>query len=162
MPDLGSGMWCARFSPAPIPCFAESAFRAHCVKTVLCEVYPLFLPNILGIMLSKDAALGELINMKIALSRKSLVPISDLSNSFSKYYRKLKAQSEPLFIMKNNSIEAVMLNVEDYERLLEAQEMYEELQLADIALRRLEKPTLGQDFEEILAERGLSIESIQD
>ena len=100
--------------------------------------------------------------MKIALSRKSLVPISDLSNSFSKYYRKLKTQSEPLFIMKNNSIEAVLLNVEDYERLLETQEMYEELQLADIALRRLEKPTLGQDFEEILAERGLSTESIQD
>ena len=100
--------------------------------------------------------------MKIALNRKSLVPISDIANSFSKYFRRLKEQSEPLFIMKNNSIEAVMLNVDDYERLLEAQEMYEELQLADIALRRLERPTLGQDFEEILAERGLSIESIQD
>lgn len=100
--------------------------------------------------------------MKIALNRKSLIPISDIANSFSKYFRRLKEQSEPLFIMKNNSIEAVMLNVDDYECLLEAQEMYEELQLADIALRRLEGPTLGQDFEEILAERGLSIESIQD
>ncbi|MFA6662450.1 MAG: type II toxin-antitoxin system Phd/YefM family antitoxin [Bacilli bacterium] len=100
--------------------------------------------------------------MKIALNRKRLVPISDISNSFSKYFRKLKEQSEPLFIMKNNSIEAVMLNVDDYEHLLEVQEMYEELQLADTALRRLEKPTLGQDFEKILAERGLSIESIQN
>jgi len=100
--------------------------------------------------------------MKIALNRKRLVPISDISNSFSKYFRKLKEHSEPLFIMKNNSIEAVMLNVDDYEHLLEVQEMYEELQLTDTALRRLEKPTLGQDFEKILAERGLSIESIQN
>lgn len=100
--------------------------------------------------------------MKIALNRKRLVPISDISNSFSKYFRKLKEQSEPLFIMKNNSIEAVMLNVDDYEHLLEVQEMYEELQLADTALRRLEKPTLGQDFEKILAERGLSIKPIQN
>ena len=100
--------------------------------------------------------------MKIALNRKRLVPISDISNSFSKYFRKLKEHSEPLFIIKNNSIEAVMLNVDDYEHLLEVQEMYEELQLADTALRRLEKPTLGQDFEKILAERGLSIESIQN
>jgi PHD/YefM family antitoxin component YafN of YafNO toxin-antitoxin module len=100
--------------------------------------------------------------MKIALNRNSLVPISDISNCFSKYFRKLKEQSEPLFIIKNNSIEAVMINVDDYEHLLEVQEMYEELQLADTALRRLEKPTLGQDFEEILSERGLSIESIQD
>jgi len=55
-----------------------------------------------------------------------------------------------------------MLKVDDYEHLLEAQELYEELQLADIALHRLERPALGQDFEEILAERGLSIESIKD
>lgn len=100
--------------------------------------------------------------MKIMLTRKSLVPISDISNSFSKYFRKLKEQSDPLFIMKNNSIEAVMLNVDDYERLIEVQEMYEELQLADLALRRLEKPSPGRDFDELLAERGLSIESLQD
>ena len=68
--------------------------------------------------------------MKITINRKSLVPISDISNSFSKYFRKLKDQSEPLFIMKNNSIEAVMLNVEDYERLIEAQALFEELEPA--------------------------------
>ncbi|MDX9871210.1 MAG: type II toxin-antitoxin system Phd/YefM family antitoxin [Clostridia bacterium] len=100
--------------------------------------------------------------MKITINRKSLVPISDISNSFSKYFRKLKDQSEPLFIMKNNSIEAVMLNVEDYEQLIEAQAMFEELELADIALRRLEKPILGKDFEDIVAERGFPFESLQD
>lgn len=100
--------------------------------------------------------------MKIALNRKSLIPISEMANSFSKQFRKLKEDSEPLFIMKNNNIEAVMLNVDDYERLIEAQELYEELQLADMALRRLEKPNLGQDFETILAERGFSFDSIQD
>lgn len=100
--------------------------------------------------------------MKIALNRKSLIPISEMANSFSKHFRMLKEDSEPLFIMKNNNIEAVMLNVDDYERLIEAQELYEELQLADMALRRLEKPKLGQDFDIILAERGLSIDSIQN
>lgn len=100
--------------------------------------------------------------MKISLKRSSLVQISEMANGFSKHFRRLKEQSEPLFIMKNNNIEAVMLNVDEYERLIVAQELYEELQLADLALRRLEKPILGQDFEAILAERGLSIESFQD
>lgn len=100
--------------------------------------------------------------MKITLNRKSLIPISEMANSFSKHFKKLKEQSEPLYIMKNNNIEAVMLNVEDYEHLVEAQELYDELQLVDMALRRLEKPKLGQDFEAILAERGPLIESIQD
>lgn len=100
--------------------------------------------------------------MKIVVNRHNLVPISDISNRFSKYFRKLKEQPDPIYIMKNNSIEAVMLSVDDYEQLLETREMYEEIQLVDTALRRLENPSLGQDFEEILAERGLSIETVSD
>ncbi|MEW6662071.1 MAG: type II toxin-antitoxin system Phd/YefM family antitoxin [Bacillota bacterium] len=100
--------------------------------------------------------------MKMAINRKSLVPISDMANRFSKYFKQLKEKSDPIFIMKNNSIEAVMLNVEDYEKLLEIQESYEELQLADLALRRLEKPKLGQSLEDILAERGIPLEPAQN
>jgi PHD/YefM family antitoxin component YafN of YafNO toxin-antitoxin module len=100
--------------------------------------------------------------MKIVVSRKNLVPISDISNRFSKYFRKVKEQPDPIYIMKNNSIEAVMLNVNEYEHLLEVQDLYSEVQMIDVALRRLENPILGQDFEDILSERGLTIESLQD
>lgn len=69
--------------------------------------------------------------MKIHVNRKNLIPISEISNHFSKYFHKLKEQSDPIYIMKNNSIEAIMLDIEVYEDLLEIKENYEELRLID-------------------------------
>ena len=100
--------------------------------------------------------------MKTAIEQNCLVP-AEISSAFLHYLKRLKEQSQPIYILKDNNIEAVLINIEEYEHLLEISQMYEELQMVDLALKRLEQPQLGQDFEEILAERGLGLgEVLQD
>ena len=98
--------------------------------------------------------------MRLSLNRRNLIPVAEVITHFSKYLVQLKNQHDPFFITKDNKIEAVFLKYSDYEELKKIQELYEEMELTDIALKRLEKPVVGSDLETIMAERGIMFDDL--
>jgi len=89
---------------------------------------------------------------------KQLVPTSKLVRNFSKYLD--QALKRPVFISREQEVEAVLINIEEYRELLREEEKVEELYFAVLSLRRLIehaetlKPTIPMD--DVLAEFGLS------
>ncbi|HLV10453.1 MAG TPA: type II toxin-antitoxin system Phd/YefM family antitoxin [Halanaerobiales bacterium] len=74
----------------------------------------------------------------LKINRKNMVSSSDLVRNFSTMLDRTK--ESPLFIMRNNNIEGIMMDIEEYEMLLERIE-YLENKLEDAFI------------EEIVAER---------
>ncbi len=68
-----------------------------------------------------------------------IIPITRLQKELTQTVRELSESGEPVFILKNNTMEAVIVPFEEYEYLANLEEMYEYFELHDMINERMTK-----------------------
>ena len=86
-----------------------------------------------------------------------LMSSTEIVRNFSSVLNSIKERRrDKVAILRKNKIEAVILPIEEYEKIQEAIEVLEHLQIFQILKERSEASISGYlDFEDLLAEHGL-------
>ncbi len=86
-----------------------------------------------------------------------MIPVAKLQKELTGKLRELTNNEEPLFVMRNNSLAAVIISPSEYELLKEAESILEHLEIAEMIDRRLKshKRTQNIPWEQLKAKRGL-------
>jgi len=74
----------------------------------------------------------------------AMVSTTAISKSFGKYLAKSK--NNPVFILKNNEVESVLLDIDTYKKLMEA---YELVQDTILAREVFQQPTNNPDNQDV-------------
>jgi PHD/YefM family antitoxin component YafN of YafNO toxin-antitoxin module len=91
----------------------------------------------------------------VAYTRDEIISVSDLARNLSTSLSSLLDYTrEKLAISKNNKLEAVIIPIEEYERMREAYEEMENMEIARIIEERKNSKTIT--FEELLKRRGIN------
>jgi PHD/YefM family antitoxin component YafN of YafNO toxin-antitoxin module len=95
--------------------------------------------------------------MIMQVETQRMVPIAKLQKELTGKLRELTNNEEPLFIMRNNSLAAVIISPSEYELLKEAESILEHLEIAEMIDRRLHHHKRAQNipWEQVKAKRGL-------
>ncbi len=75
----------------------------------------------------------------VAYARDEIISATDLARNVSGTINSVKTK-EKVAISKNNKLEAVLLDIEEYERLKEAYELMEHIEIAKIIEERSKTP----------------------
>jgi PHD/YefM family antitoxin component YafN of YafNO toxin-antitoxin module len=95
----------------------------------------------------------------VAYTRSEIISATDLARNVSATLNSIvKHAKEKVAISKNNKLEAVIINIEEYERLKEAYELMEHMEIAKIIEERKESETIA--FEDLLAEEGIAYDAL--
>ena len=97
----------------------------------------------------------------VAYSQNELVSATEISKQFGEYISKVKSGLlNKIGILKNNKLNAVIVSVEEYERMTMAVMRLEELELYQTVQERLKTPKSEYlDGNNVLKELGLSLDS---
>lgn len=68
-----------------------------------------------------------------------LMPITRLQKELTQTVRELADTGEPVFILKNNNMEAVIVPFEEYEYLSKLEDMFEYFEIDEMIKSRLDK-----------------------
>ena len=91
----------------------------------------------------------------VAYTRDEIISVSDLARNLSTSLSSLLDYTrEKLAISRNNKLEAVIIPIEEYERMREAYEYVENMEIARIIEERKNSKTIT--FEELLKRRGIN------
>ena len=91
----------------------------------------------------------------IAYSRNEIISATDMARSFSSALTSILEQTkEKLAISKNNKLQAVLINIDEYERLKEAYDTLEHIEIAKKIEERKNSKTIS--LEEVMKEYGIS------
>jgi PHD/YefM family antitoxin component YafN of YafNO toxin-antitoxin module len=91
----------------------------------------------------------------VAYTRDEIISVSDLARNLSATLGSLLDYSrEKLAISKNNKLEAVIIPIDEYERMKEAYEYVENMEIAQIIEERKNSKTIT--FDELLKQHGVS------
>lgn len=71
------------------------------------------------------------------INTEKMVPITKLQKQLTQKLREISRTGEPLFVLRNNEMAAVILSPEEYELLKHAEEMLEHLEIAETVEKRL-------------------------
>lgn len=66
-----------------------------------------------------------------------IMPITQLQKTLTQTVRKISEDKQPVFIMKNNVMEAVIMSFEHYEKLTELEEFDEHKEIYSIVEERM-------------------------
>jgi PHD/YefM family antitoxin component YafN of YafNO toxin-antitoxin module len=93
--------------------------------------------------------------MKVETER--MIPITELQKELTGKLRELSNNEEPLFVMRNNSLAAVIISPSEYELLKEAENILEHFEMAEMIDRRLKNHKRAHNipWEKVKAKRGL-------
>ena len=96
----------------------------------------------------------------IAYTRDEIISATDLARNVSATLSSLvKHTREKVAISKNNKLEAVIIDIEEYERLRESYELMEHMEIAKIVEERRKTPREDYlDGDEVLKNLGLSLD----
>ncbi len=67
----------------------------------------------------------------------NIIPITRLQKELTQTVRELANTGEPVYILKNNNMEAVMLTFDEYKHLSDLEEMFEYFEVKDMIDDRL-------------------------
>ncbi|MFP4364229.1 MAG: type II toxin-antitoxin system Phd/YefM family antitoxin [Spirochaetia bacterium] len=73
------------------------------------------------------------------LETKQMIAVTQLQRELTKKIREISETGEPLYILKNNKMEAVILPFEEYEHLHQLEELVEQIEIKDMLETRLKK-----------------------
>ena len=91
----------------------------------------------------------------VAYTRDEIISVTDLARNLSTALNSLVDYSkEKLAISKNNKLEAVIIPIEEYERMKEAYEQVENMEISRIIEERKNSKTIT--FDELLKQQGVS------
>ena len=66
-----------------------------------------------------------------------IMPITQLQKTLTQTVRKISEDKQPVFIMKNNAMEAVIMSFDRYERLVELEEREEQKEIYSMVQERM-------------------------
>ncbi len=66
-----------------------------------------------------------------------MIPVTKLQKELTKRVRDISEGGSPLFILKNNEMEAVILAPAEYEYLMNLSELIEQCEINDVIVRRM-------------------------
>lgn len=66
-----------------------------------------------------------------------IIPITRLQKELTQTVRELSETGEPVYILKNNNMEAVILPFDEYKHLMDLEEMYEYFEINDHIVDRM-------------------------
>lgn len=86
-----------------------------------------------------------------------MIPITRLQKELTGKLRELTNTEEPLFIMRNNALAAVIISPAEYELLKDAEDLLEHLEIAEMIEHRMKNHdrSLNISWDQVKAERGL-------
>jgi PHD/YefM family antitoxin component YafN of YafNO toxin-antitoxin module len=98
----------------------------------------------------------------VAYTRDEIISATDLARNVSGTLSKIiKNKNEKIAIAKNNKLEAVIINIEEYERLKKAYELMEHIEIAKIVEERSKTSKSKYiTFEESAKKLGISIDEL--
>ncbi|MGZ8546625.1 MAG: type II toxin-antitoxin system Phd/YefM family antitoxin [Sulfuricurvum sp.] len=93
----------------------------------------------------------------IAYSRDEMVSVTELLKTLRQTLDKIAHHSvEKIAVMKNNRPEAVMLSIDEYERIKELADMAERIELAELIRERKKTPKGSYiPFDDVMAKAGI-------
>ena len=85
------------------------------------------------------------------LETNQMIAVTKLQKELTKKVREISDTGVPLYIMKNNNMEAVMLSFREYEYLHNLEELFEQMEIKTILKERLGsyKPENNKSWEKI-------------
>ena len=95
----------------------------------------------------------------VAYTQNELVSVTEISKQFGEYISKLKNGTiEKIGVLKNNKLNAVILGVEEYEKMSQAYEILEDMDIyTDIQDRLDATDDKLLDGKEVMTKHGLSL-----
>ena len=66
-----------------------------------------------------------------------IMPITQLQKTLTQTVRKISEDKQPVFIMKNNAMEAVIMSFDRYEKLAELEEFEEQKEIYSMVQKRM-------------------------
>jgi PHD/YefM family antitoxin component YafN of YafNO toxin-antitoxin module len=66
-----------------------------------------------------------------------MIPVTKLQKELTKRVRDISEGGSPLFILKNNEVEAVILAPAEYEYLMNLSELIEQYEINDVIVKRM-------------------------
>ncbi len=98
----------------------------------------------------------------LAYTKDELMSSTEIVRNFSSILDSIKKhQREKVAVMRKNKLEAVILSIDEYERILELADLVEHLQIYKAVKKREATPLSAYvDFDRILDEHGLSNDDI--
>ncbi|MBU1668452.1 type II toxin-antitoxin system Phd/YefM family antitoxin [bacterium] len=95
----------------------------------------------------------------IAYTRNEIISATDMARSFSTALNSiLEHTKEKLAISKNNQLQAVLINIEEYERLKEAYDTLEHIEMAKKIEERKNSKSIS--LEASMKRHGISIDEL--
>lgn len=71
------------------------------------------------------------------VNTEKMIPVTRLQKELTQKLREVSDKKEPLYVLRNNVLAAVILSPEEYERLKETEELFEHLEIAEMVEKRL-------------------------
>jgi len=71
------------------------------------------------------------------VNTKEMIPVTKLQRELTQRLRKVHETGEPLFVLRNNEMAAVILSTEEYELLKQAEDILEHFEIAETVEKRL-------------------------
>ena len=95
----------------------------------------------------------------VAYTRDEIISVTDLARNVSTTLASITRRTkEKIAISKNNKLEAVIIDIDEYERLREAYEVMENAEIAQIVAQRKDSDTI--DFETLLTKEGIAYDDL--
>ncbi|MBI4710648.1 MAG: type II toxin-antitoxin system Phd/YefM family antitoxin [Nitrospirae bacterium] len=80
------------------------------------------------------------------VNTEKMIPVTKLQKELTQKLREVSASQEPLYVLRNNTVAAVILSAEEYELLKEAEDLIEHLEIADTIENRLKGYNRSQNI----------------
>jgi prevent-host-death family protein len=95
----------------------------------------------------------------VAYTQNELVSATDISKQFGEYISKVKnGLVDKIGVLKNNKLNAVILSVEEYEKMVEAMDLLEDMTIYEEIRERLNSNKKLLDGNDVLKKHGLSLD----
>jgi hypothetical protein len=97
----------------------------------------------------------------IAFTKDELISSSNISRNFGDLLNRLKLnQLDKIAVLRNNKVEAVVLSVNEYEKLFDNYDKIEHFEIAGLVADRLNQEYTPIAFDSILNEFGINDEDL--
>jgi prevent-host-death family protein len=71
------------------------------------------------------------------IETEKMIPVTKLQKELTQKLREVSETGEPLYVLRNNEMAAVILSTEEYKILKQAEEILEHLEIAETVEKRL-------------------------
>ena len=95
----------------------------------------------------------------VSYTQNELVSVTEMSKQFGEYLSKVKnGIIDKIGILKNNKLNAVILSVDEYEKMVKSMEILEDMEIYQEVQKRLNNPNNKLlDGEDVMKKYGLTI-----